>query len=160
MGAATPAVLAATTIASAIMQGETTDAQLSAQKKSLEHERQQLLEQRNFLNEARDEEIDLFRREPQELLGLQTVGFAKAGVELSGSAINVFNQTQQDALEEEERIFAQYNRARTINELNEQGVSAGIDSVKYQKQLVPYTTLLSGATGAVTGYYTGQKLIN
>ena len=156
---AVPAIMAITSVASAIMQGQAQSAQLDAETAALEHEKKQLLQQRIYLDEARDEELDLFRRETNELLGLQTVGFAKSGVELSGSVINVLNTTQLDALEEEERIYAQYNRARTMSDLRERSLSNQMTNIRYQKGLVPMTTFLGAAAGGTTSYYTGKKLI-
>ena len=153
------AVMAVTSVASAVMQGVSAEAQAKADQLALENEKEQLLQQRKFLAEARDEELDLFKRETNELLGLQTVGFAKSGVELSGSVINVLNTTQLDALEEEERIYAQYNRARTMSDLRERSLSNQMTNIRYQKGLVPMTTFLGAAAGGTTSYYTGKKLI-
>ena len=134
---AVPAIMAITSVASAIMQGQAQSAQLDAETAALEHEKKQLLQQRIYLDEARDEELDLFRRETNELLGLQTVGFAKTGVELSGSVINVLNQTELDALEEEDRIIKEYDRARTLSQIESSNITGQIRGIGNQQGLMP-----------------------
>ena len=58
-------VLATTAVASSIMQGMSAEEQAKADQLALEGEKEQLLKQREFLDEARDEELDLFRKETQ-----------------------------------------------------------------------------------------------
>ena len=152
------AVMAVTSVASAVMQGVSAEAQAKADQLALENEKEQLLQQRKFLAEARDEELDLFKRETNELLGLQTVGFAKSGVELSGSVVNVLNQTRLDALEEEERIYQQYDRYRSISEIKERSLSNQITSIRYQRGLITPTTMLGMVSGGTQGWYKGRSL--
>ena len=155
---AVPAIMAITSVASAIMQGQAQSAQLDAEEAALEHEKKQLLQQRIYLNEARDEELDLFRRETKELLGLQTVGFAKTGVELSGSVINVLNQTELDALEEEDRIIKEYDRARTLSQSESSNIRGQIRGIGNQQGLMPLMRGFGTVASGMTGYYTGRKL--
>ena len=155
---AVPAIMAITSVASAIMQGQAQSAQLDAEEAALEHEKKQLLQQRIYLDEARDEELDLFRRETKELLGLQTVGFAKTGVELSGSVINVLNQTELDAKEEEDRIYQQYARARTMNDLRRESMNSQLSNIDHQRSLIFPMAAAGALSGAATSWYTGRKL--
>ena len=155
---AVPVVMAVSSLVSSYMQGEATKAQLDAEQAALEDEEKQLVQQRIYLNESRDEEIDLFRRETQELLGLQTVGFAKTGVELSGSVLNVLNNTQLDALEEEDRIYREYAKARTMSYLRSQSIKNQMGHISSQRGLVDSLTFVGGLSGAATSYYTGRRL--
>ena len=151
-------VMVGSSIASSIAQGMSAEQQLKAQQKAMDSELAYLAQQREYLNESRDEELDLFRRETKDLLGLQTVGFAKSGVELSGSVLNVLNTTELDAKEEEERIYRQYARARTLSELESAGVRAQKHEISRQRDMVFWTSLLGGASGATTSYYRGRQL--
>tara|TARA_R100000808_G_C2076463_1_gene101952 strand:- start:190 stop:693 length:504 start_codon:yes stop_codon:yes gene_type:complete len=152
------AFMAVASVGSAVMQGMASEAQAKADQLALEDEKKQLLQQRVFLNEARDEEIELFRRETQDLLGLQTVGFAKSGVDLSGSALQVLRETEMDALDEEEKIIRQYARYQTMSELKEQSLSNRITSIRRQRGLITPVAALSALTGGVKSYYTGRSL--
>ena len=140
------------------LQYEASSEQLAAQKSALEKEEEYLAQQRVYLNEARDEELDLFRRETKELLGLQTVGFAKTGVELSGSVINVLNQTELDALEEEDRIIKEYDRARTLSQIESSNIRGQIRGIGNQQGLMPLMRGFGTVASGMTGYYTGRKL--
>ena len=140
------------------LQYEASSEQLAAQKSALEKEEEYLAQQRVYLNEARDEELDLFRRETKELLGLQTVGFAKTGVELSGSVINVLNQTELDALEEEDRIIKEYDRARTLSQIESSNIRGQIRGIGNQQGLMPLMRGFGTIASGMTGYYTGRKL--
>ena len=140
------------------LQYEASSEQLAAQKSALEKEEEYLAQQRVYLNEARDEELDLFRRETKELLGLQTVGFAKTGVELSGSVINVLNQTELDALEEEDRIIKEYDRARTLSQIESSNIRGQIRGIGNQQGLMPLMRGFGTIASGRTGYYTGRKL--
>ena len=140
------------------LQYEASSEQLAAQKSALEKEEEYLAQQRVYLNEARDEELDLFRRETKELLGLQTVGFAKTGVELSGSVINVLNQTELDALEEEDRIIKEYDRARTLSQIESSNIRCQIRGIGNQQGLMPLMRGFGTIASGMTGYYTGRKL--
>ena len=140
------------------LQYEASSEQLAAQKSALEKEEEYLEQQRVYLNEARDEELDLFRRETKELLGLQTVGFAKTGVELSGSVIKVLNQTELDALEEEDRIIKEYDRARTLSQIESSNIRGQIRGIGNQQGLMPLMRGFGTIASGMTGYYTGRKL--
>ena len=140
------------------LQYEASSEQLAAQKSALEKEEEYLAQQRVYLNEARDEELDLFRRETKELIGLQTVGFAKTGVELSGSVINVLNQTELDALEEEDRIIKEYDRARTLSQIESSNIRGQIRGIGNQQGLMPLMRGFGTIASGMTGYYTGRKL--
>ena len=140
------------------LQYEASSEQLAAQKSALEKEEEYLAQQRVYLNEARDEELDLFRRETKELLGLQTVGFAKTGVELSGSVIKVLNQTELDALEEEDRIIKEYDRARTLSQIESSNIRGQIRGIGNQQGLMPLMRGFGTIASGMTGYYTGRKL--
>ena len=151
-------VLATTAVASAVMQGISAEEQAKADQLALENEKEQLLKQREFLNEAKDEELDLFRRETEELLGLQEVGFAKAGVAMEGSAIRVLRETAEDAREEEQKIMRQYDRYRSISEIKERSYNSQISSIRHQRGLIVPTTILGAVSGGARGYYTGRSL--
>ena len=153
-----PAVMAVASAAGTWLQYEASSEQLAAQKSALEKEEEYLAQQRVYLNEARDEELDLFRRETKELLGLQTVGFAKTGVELSGSVINVLNQTELDALEEEDRIIKEYDRARTLSQIESSNIRGQIRGIGNQQGLMPLMRGFGTVASGMTGYYTGRKL--
>ena len=151
-------VLATTAVASSIMQGMSAEEQAKADQLALEGEKEQLLKQREFLDEARDEELDLFRKETQELLGLQEVGFAKAGVAMEGSAIKVLRETARDAREEEEKIMKQYDRYRSISEMKERSYNNQISSIRSQRALITPTSILGAVSGGARGFYTGRSL--
>jgi hypothetical protein len=152
------AFMAVASATSTYLQYQASQQELSAQKDALENEREYLAQQRVYLNEARDEEIDLFRRETKEILGLQTVGFAKSGVDLSGSASLVLNRTLLEAHEEEERILREYERARTLNEIEQRGVRSKISGVRNQQGLIPLLQGVGTFTSGLTGAYKGSKL--
>tara|TARA_R110002074_G_scaffold237917_1_gene409920 strand:+ start:11545 stop:12039 length:495 start_codon:yes stop_codon:yes gene_type:complete len=157
--AAASAASAAVAATSAVFQGISAYQQAEAQEDALEHERKQLLQQRTFLDEAREEEIELFQKETQELLGLQSVGFAKAGVELSGSVLNVLNRTTLEAKEEEDKIYQQYSRYRTMSELKENAISSARSNISHQKGFILPTTVLGAAAGGTSSYYGTKKLM-
>ena len=152
------AVLAATAVTSSILQGQAQTAQLEAQQAALEDEKKYLDQQRAFLDEARDEELDLFQKDTAELLGVQEVSFAKAGVEMSGSALRVLRETAQEAQEEEGRIINQYAHYKTMNEMKRDAANRQISNIGTQKSGIPLLTGISAISGAATGYYTGKKL--
>ena len=153
------AVLAATAVTSSILQGQAQTAQLEAQQAALEDEKKYLDQQRAFLDEARDEELDLFQKDTAELLGVQEVSFAKAGVEMSGSALRVLRETAQDALEEEDRITQQYSQYRTLSDMKMDSIGRQKQAISNQQSAIPLMTGLSALVGGTTGYYRG-KMIN
>jgi hypothetical protein len=156
---ANPAVvMAVTSVVSAVAQGISAEGQAKSDQLALENEKEQLLKQRGFLDEARDEELDLFRRETEELLGLQEVGFAKAGIAMEGSAIRVLRETARDAKEEEDKIMRQYDRYRSISEIKERSYSNQIAGVRYQRGLITPTSILGAVSGGARGFYTGRSL--
>ena len=151
-------VLATTAVASAVMQGQAQTAQLEAQESALEEEKKYLAQQRVFLEEAKEEELDLFREQTRELLGVQEVSFARAGIEMSGSALRILRETSEDALAEEGRITKQYAQYRTLSEMKADAINRQKTSISNMKGLIPMTTALSAVTGGTTGWYTGKKI--
>ena len=72
--------------------------------------------------------------------------------------MNVLNQTRLDALEEEERIYQQYDRYRSISEIKERSLSNQITSIRYQRGLITPTTMLGMVSGGTQGWYKGRSL--
>jgi len=60
--------------------------------------------QRSVAKIAGQRELDVFRRQGNELIGEQTAAFSVAGVDLSGSALNQLSQTEGRLMEEEAAI--------------------------------------------------------
>lgn len=151
-------VMATTAVASAFMQGQAQSEMLDAQESALEEEKKYLAQQRVFLEEAKEEELDLFREQTRELLGVQEVSFARAGIEMSGSALRILRETSEDAIAEEGRITKQYAQYRTLSEMKADAINRQKTSISNQKGLIPMTTALGAATGAATGWYMGKKI--
>ena len=152
------AVLAATAVTSSILQGVSQSQQLEAHQAALDDERKYLAQQREFLDEAKDEELELFQEQTKELLGGQEVSFAKAGVEMSGSALRVLRETAQDALEEEDRITQQYSQYRTLSDMKMDSIGRQKQAISNQQSALPLMTGLSALVGGTTGYYRGKMI--
>tara|TARA_R100000458_G_scaffold52849_1_gene54656 strand:- start:800 stop:1285 length:486 start_codon:yes stop_codon:yes gene_type:complete len=157
--AAIPYVMAAVSAASAVAQGVAQQDMLEAQQAGFEDEKEYLAQQREFLNEARDEELELFQEQTRELLGVQEVSFAKAGVEMSGSALKVLRETAQDAFDEESRIMRQYARYRTMSEMKSDSINRQKQAISNQQSALPAMTSVSALASGATGWYQGAMMI-
>jgi len=60
--------------------------------------------QRSVAEIAGQRELDVFKRQGNELIGEQTAAYSVAGVDLSGSALNQLSQTEGRLMEEEGAI--------------------------------------------------------
>ena len=156
--AAIPYIIAATSTAAAVMQGLSQQEMLEAQQAGFEDEKAYLAQQRVFLDEARDEELELFQQETTELLGMQEVTFEKAGIEMSGSAIKILNETHEEAVEEEGRIMRQYAQYRTMSEMKSAAADRQIGNIGSQLSSLPALTAVSALSSAASGFYTGSKM--
>lgn len=157
---AVPYVMAAASVGSAILQGQAQDAQLSAQQAALKDEQKYLAQQREFLEESRQEELELFQEQTRELIGVQEVSFARAGIEMSGSALRVVRETAQDAFDEEQRINKQFDQYRTLSDMKSDSINRQISSISSQKGMIPLLTGVSALSGGLGSFYSGQKIIS
>jgi ABC-type Fe3+-citrate transport system substrate-binding protein len=158
MGAYAAIASAAVAVTGSVLQGIAADKQLAAEAGALGDEYKQLQEDKEFLASSREEEIELFQKETQELLGLQSVGFAKAGVEMSGSVLNVLNRTMLEAEEEESRILQEHAREASLHELRMRNTRREIGAVRDQRMMGPITTILGAGASGASSYYTAKKL--
>jgi len=157
MGAYAAVASAAIAVTGSVLQGIAADKQLAAEAGALGDEYRQLQEDKEFLASSREEEIELFQKETQELLGLQSVGFAKAGVEMSGSVLNVLNRTMLEAEEEESRILQEHAREASLHELRMRNTRREIGAVRDQRMMQPFTTILGAGASGVSTYYTVKR---
>lgn len=155
---AAPVIMATTAVASAIMQGQAQTAQLEAQEAALEDEKKYLAQQREFLEEARGEELELFQEQTRELLGVQEVSFARAGIEMSGSALRVLRETAEDAIDEERRINKQFDQYRTMSEMKADSLSRQIRGTREMQSTIPLTTAVSALSGGLSGFAKGSRI--
>ena len=153
-----PIAAAAVSATSAVFQGIATNQKLDADRSALDREEEYLKKQREFLLESRDEEIDLFREETSELLGLQEVGYARSGFDLSGSVTTVLSRTLLEAKEEETRIYRQYEREREMSYERTKGIYGRKSAISSAQGMLPISTLLGVGAGAVSGYAGGTEL--
>jgi len=157
MGAYAAIAAAAVAATGSALQGIAANKQLAAEAGALGDEYKQLQEDKEFLASSREEEIELFQKETQELLGLQSVGFAKAGVEMSGSVLNVLNRTMLEAEEEESRILQEHAREASLHELRMRNTRREIGAVRDQRMMGPITTILGAGASGMSSYYTAKK---
>jgi|21_taG_2_1085346.scaffolds.fasta_scaffold00446_13 hypothetical protein len=155
---AVPVVMAITSFASAIMQGQAQEEMLDAQESALQDEKKYLAQQRVFLEEARGEELELFQEQTRELLGVQEVSFARAGIEMSGSALRVLRETAEDAIDEERRINRQFDQYRTMSEMKADSLNRQIGGIREMRSTIPLTTGVSAIAGGLGGYAAGSRI--
>jgi hypothetical protein len=153
-----PIAAAAVAATSAVFQGIATNQKLDADRSALDREEEYLEKQREFLLETRDEEIDLFREETSELLGLQEVGYARSGFDLSGSVTTVLSRTLLEAKEEETRIYRQYEREREMSYERTKDIYGRKSAISSAQGMLPISTLLGAGASGVSGYVGGTKL--
>ena len=150
--------MATAAVASAVMQGQAQTAQLEAQEAALEDEKKYLAQQREFLEEARGEELELFQEQTRELLGVQEVSFARAGIEMSGSALRVLRETAEDAIDEERRINKQFDQYRTMSEMKADSLNRQIRGTREMQSTIPLTTAVSALSGGLGGFAKGSRI--
>jgi hypothetical protein len=110
------------------------------------------IEQANLIKKASEKEADVFKARGEEFIGEQRSAFAKAGVEMSGSALLQVAQSQRKIKDELGSIREEglRNANVALNSAAESNRRANALSDPSMQQLQTAGTLLTGFGGAAS----------